>query len=116
MIAADEDALQCDLAETYGVFDYRSLTPTMAARLAAGLRNGSRIQCAMAGLGAPLSTVMLAACLDQLTAIRAMLVGETPTERITPLLLMDREEPAPSGRFASGEDFESWRAAKLKES
>lgn len=116
MIAADEDALACDLAETYGVFDYRSLPPTMAARLAAGLRNDSRIQCRMAGLEEPFSTVLLAACLDCLTAIRGLLAGEIPARRITPLLLADREEPAPTGRFASGEDFESWRAAKLKES
>lgn len=43
MIATDEDALICDLAETYHVFDYRGLPLKTAAALASGLRNDARI-------------------------------------------------------------------------
>ncbi len=31
MIAVDEDALVCDLAETYGIYDYRQLPITRVA-------------------------------------------------------------------------------------
>lgn len=43
MIAANEDALVCDLAETYGVLNYRAHGAKLPAALAAGLRPGARI-------------------------------------------------------------------------
>lgn len=43
MILTDEDALICDLAETYHVLDYRSLPLLTAATLASGLRSDARI-------------------------------------------------------------------------
>jgi len=43
MIATDEDALVCDLAETYHVLDYRMLPLKTAAALASGLRSDARI-------------------------------------------------------------------------
>ena len=33
MIASSEDALVCDMAETYGVFDYRALPVPLLAKL-----------------------------------------------------------------------------------
>ncbi len=44
MINTDEDALECDLAETYHIFDYRSLPCERVATFACGLRNTSRIK------------------------------------------------------------------------
>ena len=41
MIATDEDALICDFAETYHIYDYRSLDVEYAATLAYGLRDDS---------------------------------------------------------------------------
>lgn len=43
MIHADEDALICDLAETYHVLEYRRLPLMTVAALASGLRAGARI-------------------------------------------------------------------------
>lgn len=43
MILTDEDALICDLAETYHVLDYRALPLKTAAALASGLRADARI-------------------------------------------------------------------------
>lgn len=43
MLAADRDALICDLAETYRVLDYRALPVELLATLAAGLRPDARI-------------------------------------------------------------------------
>lgn len=64
MIAIDEDALICDFAETYRVLDYRELTPEQAARLAAGLRNDSRIKLKIAGAARDEKTIMIASIHD----------------------------------------------------
>lgn len=47
MIALDEEALICDFAETYHIYDYRSLPARLAATYAVGLRNESRIKMLM---------------------------------------------------------------------
>lgn len=44
MIDLDEEALICDFAETYHIYDYRSLPARLAATLAVGLRENSRIK------------------------------------------------------------------------
>ena len=44
MIAVDENALMCDLAETYGIYHYRQLPPTLVAVFCSGLRENSRIK------------------------------------------------------------------------
>lgn len=43
MIRANEDALICDFAETYGVLDYRAHGARLAGTLASGLRSDARI-------------------------------------------------------------------------
>ena len=49
MIATDKNALICDMAETYKVFDLRALPVPMLATLAAGLRDDSRIKIKLSG-------------------------------------------------------------------
>lgn len=49
MLSKDEDALICDLAETYNVYDYESLPVQRVATLAIGLRGDSRIVMKMTG-------------------------------------------------------------------
>lgn len=43
MIRLDEDAVICDLAETYGVLNYRELPLQTVATLASGLHADARI-------------------------------------------------------------------------
>lgn len=50
MLATDEDALICDMAETYHVFDIWGLPVETLAVLASGLRDNSRIKMKLAGL------------------------------------------------------------------
>ena len=69
MIATDEDALVCDFAETYQVFDYKSLPARFAATLAAGLRESSRIKLKMAGMPCTSETLMLAMAVDRLSLL-----------------------------------------------
>ena len=44
MISRDEDALICDLAETYQIYNYKSLPARLVATLSVGLRDDSRIK------------------------------------------------------------------------
>lgn len=43
MLNTDEDAVICDLAEVYGIFNYRSLPLSLVATLTYGLGQDSRI-------------------------------------------------------------------------
>ena len=70
MIRLDEDALICDFAETYHIFDYRSLPVKLAATLAAGLRDSSRIRMKASGMKAPPDQIFLAALIDSVEALR----------------------------------------------
>lgn len=64
MVSLDEDALICDLAETYGVYDYRSLPANLVATFAVGLRDDSRIKIKMNGMQRPFEEYILAAIFD----------------------------------------------------
>ena len=70
MVSLDEDALICDFAETYGVYDYRSLPVGLAATFAVGLRDNSRIKIKMNGMQLPFEDYMLAAIYDGINWIR----------------------------------------------
>ena len=64
MISTDKDALICDLAETYRIYDYRSLPLKTVAAFSVGLRENSRIKMIIAGIKYPFDTLLLAAILD----------------------------------------------------
>lgn len=66
MIATDENLLICDFAETYQIYDYRSLPVSLAAILAVGLREDSRIKMKMNGAKVPLDTCIFAMISDRL--------------------------------------------------
>lgn len=69
MVHADEDALICDFAETYHIFDWRALPVRLAATLAAGLPETSRIRMKMAGAKITTSLLMQAAMVDRLSLL-----------------------------------------------
>lgn len=81
MIQLDEDALICDLAETYQIYDYRSLPVKLVATLSAGLRDDSRIKLKAAGTSVGLDTTILAAIADNLTMLRRALARKKTGER-----------------------------------
>lgn len=69
MIAEDKTALICDLAETYGVLNYRELPVETLAALSVGLRGSSRIKMKMSGTRVQDEILLLAAAVDRLTYI-----------------------------------------------
>ena len=69
MISEDRYALVCDLAETYGIFDYRALPVNLLATLAVGLRDDSRIKMRLSGAKATRSELLMAAMVDRLSML-----------------------------------------------
>ena len=110
MIALDEDALVCDFAETYHIYDMYQLPVGYVATLAVGLRSNSRIKMAMDGLRVEVNTLLLAHIADN-TAINAWFKTENaktgqnrPPSMLKALTQDDDEEEAAVG-FDSGDDF-----------
>lgn len=75
-MAVDRDALLCDLAEAYGIFDFRALPVHTLAALCFGLRDNSRIKMKLAGMQEIPQTILLAAIADNLSAIRYYLTAK----------------------------------------
>ena len=66
MIRTDETALICDLAETYGVLDWRALPLDTVAALSSGLRDNSRIKMKLSGQNVTPELLLLASAVDRL--------------------------------------------------
>lgn len=67
MMRIDEDALICDLAETYHILDDIGLLPARkVAVLSVGLRETSRIKMKMIGTPVPNDILLLAQIIDRL--------------------------------------------------
>lgn len=94
MINTDEHALICDLAETYHVYDYRSLPAFLAATFSVGLRDDSRIKMKMNGVKASYDRLVLSLIADKLQTLISVITGnKKEPPYIIPLLLgIDTEE------------------------
>ena len=113
MIATDEDALICDLAETYHIYDYRSLPLKTVATLSVGLREDSRIKLIMTGQKRPIDTLLLAFIADKLSAFIYGFTDDARKNKNRPksmveMLLNEEHEPEISA-FNSPEEFERRR-------
>ena len=108
MMRLDEDALICDLAETYQVLDYRSLPVRLVATLSAGLRDDARIKLRAADSSVGLDTIILAAIADNLTMLRA---GMDKKNRGKPFLfseaLRGEKKKQKVRGFRTAEEFEA---------
>ena len=121
MIALDEDALVCDLAETYQIYDYKQLPLNEVAVFAYGLRDDSRIKQMMSDQIVPLETTLLASIVDRLSVSLWLQTkdGQKGVNRPTSIAEMltknNKEESDERDYlvFESGEDFENYRKALL---
>ena len=73
MLRYDRDAVICDLAETYGIFNYRALPVKLLATLVVGLREDSRIIRKISGIKITRGEILLASVVDRLSLIAWML-------------------------------------------
>lgn len=115
MLAVDEDALMCDLAETYHIFDYKELPCIKVALFASGLREDSRIKMKIAGMKYPLETMVGVAMLDRVSLLLWLQTkdGQNGTNRPESVMakLLGEQPDKDVVAFRSGEDFEKcWNA------
>lgn len=121
MINLDEDALVCDLAETYQIYDYKQLPLNQVAVFAYGLRDDSRIKQVMSNQIVPLETTLLASIVDRLSLSLWLQTkdGQKGVNRptsIAEMLTKNNKEKSDERDylvFESGEDFENYRKALL---
>lgn len=121
MISLDEDALICDLAETYQIYDYKQLPLNQVAVFAYGLRDDSRIKQMMSNQIVPLETTLLASIVDRLSLSLWLQTKDgqkgvnRPASIADQLIERDKSENDEKDYlvFESGEDFENYRKALL---
>jgi len=116
MLRVDRDALACDLAETYGLFEMTALPARKLAVLACGLRENSRIMMKMRGDSYSMDTLLLASIVDRLSFIAWTKTEDAKKNRNRPKMMVDAllnpgkaDGKADYAHFASGEEFEAAR-------
>jgi hypothetical protein len=113
MISANRDALLCDMAETYGIYDLRALPVSTLATLAVGLREDSRIRMYMNGTKITRLEMLLAAAVDRLSLLWWSKTEDAQNNKNRPksmLTIMLGEQTEPSGNveaFETVDEFES---------
>ena len=114
MVSADEDALICDFAETYHLLDWRALPVRLAATLAAGLPEISRIRMKMAGTKTPVSLLMQAAMVDRLSLLVWMQTKDGQKNRRRPRSITQAltGEPQRGAVQAFDSEEEFWAAIR----
>ena len=85
MLGTDRDALICDLAETYNIYDLNSVPLMLLATLSAGLHDDSRIKMKLNNLSEVPAVYTLVHIADALT----ILLGALANEKNTPALYYD---------------------------
>ena len=118
MIQTDEDALICDLAETYHIYNYKELPPLTVALFCNGLREDSRIKLKMSGQRVKIDTLLLAFIVDRLSILVWSKTKNGQKGRNQPKSIVDsinkpiREKEGMS--FNTGEEFEKMKLKILK--
>lgn len=116
MVSECEDALICDFAETYRIYDYRQLPARRAAVLACGLRPNSRTMMRLSGAKVPLETLLLALIADAekigiWMQTKDATKGKNRPQSIIETLLDAKKEK--NATCESPEAFIEWRAKML---
>jgi len=114
----DEEAIICDLAETYHVLDYRGLAPSLVAVLCSGLSNDSRIKRKIANRKVSLEEFLIAALVDRVSLLVWAKTEDAQKGRNKPksiLSILEDEVAKPKYKgFDSIDEFESKRAEFLR--
>ena len=119
MLAAGEEELACDLAETYQIYDYRQLPPNTVAVFAIGLRDDSRIKMKLCGMKVPADTLLLAQIADAINTLVWMNskdcrnASKRPKSLVEALTGTDKVKERPTS-FKTGAEFEAYRQALIR--
>ena len=108
----------CDLAETYGIFDYKAMKPSLIATLAVGLPESSRVMRRYSGLNLSIDQMLLAMIEDSLNGLIWGLGGKKGAKKpksIFKMLMNPKEKKDELMSFRSPEDYEAWMARKKEQ-
>lgn len=121
MIATDEDALICDLAETYHIYDYRRLPVQTVAVFSLGLRENSRIKMKLSGSKISLEQSLLASVADRLGILIWQKTKDGSKGNNVPKSILatlngeaEEKEKSEARLFISGEEFLKERERLLR--
>lgn len=120
MIREDKEALMCDLAETYHIYDYKELPPIKVATFAIGLRADSRIKMKLNDQKVPVETLLLAGVVDRLSILIWLQTIDGQKGINRPTMILDSLAPTKENKdrsiivFDSGEDFVKTRDELIK--
>ena len=118
MAETDEDALICDFAEYYHIYDYKQIPTKLAAILAWGLPDNSRIRKQIAGVKVDLDKLLLAGVLDRLSLLvwAQTKDGQKGKNRPQPMveILIGKKE-SDNMAFSTVAEFEKARKELIKE-
>lgn len=114
MISLDEDALICDLAETYHILNYRALPPKLVGVLCCGLRDNSRIKMKLSEINVSADMLLSALIADRLQVLIWQNTedgskGRNFPKSIYEKLLNPQKEESQNMAFSSGADFDEYR-------
>lgn len=125
MIRLDESALICDFAETYHILDWRALPLQLAAVLAAGLRENSRIKMKIAEMQITPELALMAAMVDRLSMLVWAKTEDAQKGKNRPESILakltgkstngDKAENAGVKVFTTAEEFEEARKRIFRE-
>ncbi|EOS7874060.1 hypothetical protein E3407_RS10820 [Enterococcus hirae] len=122
MINLDEEALICDLAETYQIYDYKQLPLSKIAVFSCGLRENSRIKMKLAQQVVPFETLILASILDKLSVLLWTKTKDAEKGKNIPQMIMNELIPhvqkikqMDTSIFDSSEDFEQRRKELIEQ-
>ena len=116
MIKVDENALICDLAETYQIYNYRQLPPLTVAIFAIGLRDESRIKMKLSGSKVPLNTMLMMVIVDRLNLLLWSKTKDAEKGRNKPKSIFSDlyNKESDVSAFTSGKEFEEERQKLIK--
>lgn len=114
----DEEALLCDLAETYHIYDYEQLSLDKVAVFSIGLRDNSRIKMKMSGQNVSFETTLLAGITDKLSVIIWSKTKDAQNGANRPKLILNELNKTNQSDdkemvFNSGEEFDKYRSQLL---
>lgn len=110
MISASEDALICDLAETYHIYDFRSLPVKLVATLSSGLRDNSRIKLILNNEKYTADISLMAMLVDRVAVIQHTICGIKESPKLVTEAMFEETEHdiVKPSTFDSPEEFDEW--------
>ena len=116
MINTDKGLLECDLAETYGIYDFERLPLLKAATFSCGLLDNSRIKMAMSGMRVSMETLLLASAVDRLSFIAWSKTEDAQNGNGRPKSIVNailNPQESDTETFTSADEFERMRQQLL---